>query len=83
MSAPATFATATLVKHATADGLCTVRQSVPLGKIYRVDLGSVREARLFNIDRQCFHVKSVINAVDTDGRSLAWFALELLRIEES
>lgn len=67
--------TATLVVR-TVDGLGVIRDDVPLGKTYRVDLDSAQDCAWFNHGTQQRSLLCVRD-VDNDG----WLPLDLLRIE--
>lgn len=43
------YVTATLIRHSTSDGLVTMRDEIPIGKQYEVDLDSI-EIKEFQID---------------------------------
>jgi hypothetical protein len=78
------WVTATLKRHSTKDGLVTVRDEVPLGKQYRVDLDSIRIEELgiddiahIDIDKHPSHKKELIETNDC-----GWLCTELLHIPE-
>lgn len=83
MPAPGGLGRATLIKRVTSDGLCEVQDHIQVGRVYRVDLASIREVQIFNTDRGREHTKTVITAIDERARVIGWFPVELLRIEES
>jgi len=58
---------ATLIKCSTADGLVEMEAGVPLGKIYRVFPETKRTVTLWNVKKQVFHEKEI---VDTDSKIL-------------
>lgn len=57
---------AKLVKLKTADGLVEFFEDTPLGKVYRVDLDTMRRVWMYNIARHIRHRKLIINSVDDD-----------------
>ena len=73
-----TIVKATLIRHATLDGMVEIWEDVPLGKTYEVILESRRTVTLYNIKHQVNHQKEIIDAIS--GR---WLPLECLKLEET
>lgn len=74
--------TARLVKLATSDGLFQVNtEKAAVGKIYQVNPATIRVLTFFNIDRQVYHEKQVIDAMDAHAGEMRYFPLECLEIE--
>lgn len=73
------IARARLVKRCTADGLVRVRDEVPLGKTYLVQIQTEEEVVMLNTERGVLHTKRIICEADTGQ----WLPVELLEIERS
>lgn len=69
-----------LVKRSTDDGLFEVKDEIVLGKVYFVDLRSIRTVALYNLPKRQFHAKEVITILE-HGEPAGFIATELLRIE--
>lgn len=69
---------AKLVKHATADGLIEMEDSVPLGKEYVVDLDTRAPKAMFHLVQQIHHEREMVAAVDG-----GWLPTELLDLPPS
>lgn len=69
------FVTAKLVKRTTDDGLVEVKDDVPLGREYQVDLDSIEILTLINKLKNKEHTKEVIWADNS-----RWIPTELLSI---
>lgn len=65
-----------LVKLATADGLCTFHDDVVLGKVFVLDMDSVREVELLNHKHGVRHRKVILHTPDTGH----WLPLECLEL---
>lgn len=78
------LAMAITVRRVTADGLCELRDGVPLGLNYLVDLDSMREADIYNTEHDVLHVKEVVTVVDDQPPhgSLGWLPTEVIKIQE-
>jgi len=70
--------TAKLIKHKTDDGLVEMKDDIPLGKIYEVDLNSIQTGHGFNMVKRIKWEREVIYA--KDGNEWLWFPTELLDI---
>jgi hypothetical protein len=83
------YVTATLVRHSTRDGLVTMRDHIPIGKQYEVNLDSI-EIREFHVtDPRVDHAKHPSHHKEIiwckpeiiDGQKVnQWFCTELLHI---
>lgn len=81
---PSGIVKAKLVKRCTDDGLCDVQDHIEIGKIYHVDLRTVRTQRMKNVAKGVWHTKTIIDVVNpTTHVREGWFAYELLQIAES
>lgn len=69
------YVTATLIKRATEDGMVELKDDVPIGKTYEVDLDTISTYVIYNTVRAEHHMKEVIWT--RDG---GWFATEMLDI---
>ena len=72
--------TAILIKRFTSDGLMEMWEHVAIGKVYLVDLATIRMAQFYNIDQKSFHMKEIITVVDESREPLGWFPVECLEI---
>jgi len=72
-----TLRDATLIKKATTDGLFEMRDDVPLGRRYVVDMDSRQKHEFFNTVHCVRHYKEMVWEV-TGG----YLPVELLSIEE-
>ena len=70
---------AVLIKKITDDGCVEVEDNIPLGKIYSVDLNTIKEAEGLNINKNKKWKRKIINIVE-DGEYCGWFPTELLDI---
>ena len=69
---------AKLIKHKSSNGYFQVEDNIPLGKLYYILEGSVREETLYNVHaRKKF--KAWLVTLD-DG---TWFPLELLEMDKA
>jgi hypothetical protein len=74
------LATATLAKHHSDDGLVTMREHIPLGKQYEIDLNSIRIVEFVITDKTVpesfkVHHKEVVDC--TDGQYLCTEVLHI------
>lgn len=76
-----TPALATIIKLKTADGLVEMAKNIQIGTTYRVDLETMREVPLCNIEFGKNHSKMIITRLTGRGEPDGWLAVELLRIE--
>lgn len=74
-----TLLQAKLIKRKTADGLMEIEDDIPLGKIYYVDIDSIRKAKYLNVHKDTYHYKEVIDTQDESGRMLP-LPLECLQV---
>jgi len=77
-------AQARLIKRVTDDGLLAVKDHVPLGQPYTVDLDSRRQVDLFNVEFKRFHQKDVVTVlapVRPFAHHAVWMPTDLLAIE--
>lgn len=72
---------ATLIKRVTEDGNASIKDDVPLGKTYQVDLDTRKVYDMYNVETHKFHSKEAIYAKDPEG-SWSLFVTELLLIED-
>ena len=72
--------TAELIKKTTEDGLFEIADNIEIGKIYRVDINSIRMGGGINIVHNIEWVREMIFAVN-DGAG--WIPTELLKIMEN
>lgn len=73
------IATATLIKHTTDDGLVEMKDDIPLGKIYQVDLDTIRNGEGFNTVKKVKWEREVVDVLD--GQHWKWMPTEILSIE--
>jgi hypothetical protein len=83
------YVTATLIRHSTCDGLVTMREHIPLGKQYEVDLDRI-EIQEFHITdprvdpaKHPKHTKEIIwckPEIENGVELNQWFCTELLHI---
>jgi hypothetical protein len=74
------LATATLIKHATDDGLVEMNEDIQLGKTYQVDINTIRNGEGFNIVKNIGWKREVIDV--SDGQGWRWMPTEMLLIEK-
>jgi hypothetical protein len=67
---------ARLIKRVTDDGMFKVFEDVPIGREYVIDLDSLRSARFYNINKEQFHTKDIVNTQEG-----GFLPMELLEIE--
>ena len=71
---------AKLAKHVTSDGLCSVRDEVPIGTVYTVDVDSICELEWGNEGSSVVTARQSIHAsASATGRD-GWLPLELLEM---
>ena len=66
-----------LIKRGCADGLCELKETTPLGRLYDVDLDSRRVERIKNLPTGIEYDLTVIDIIE-DGRCAGWFPADLL-----
>ena len=74
------WAKAELVKRETTNGAGRINSNVPLGKIYTVDMDSMKRVRLLH-ESGILWDADIINIIE-DGKSTGWIFCELLKIDE-
>ena len=74
---------ARLISHDTKDGWDYIRDEIPLGKIYYVDVDSITTMQCGQIENPGVWVeRALIRAYNTsEGGDGGWMPLELLKIE--
>lgn len=70
---------AKLVRHKSEDGLVEVWEDIPIGKIYKIDLDTLRKATFYNEKFKKMHDKYIVNCADNEnyGRYLFMDCLEV------
>jgi len=71
---------AVLIKTKSDDGLFNIREDIPIGKEYFVDLDSRRVVKGYNTVHKVEWKKEIINLID-DELCHGWMPTELLEIE--
>ena len=72
-----TPAIARLIRCATQDGIIEFRQEVEFGRIYLVDLDSVRKVTLFETEKRRFHTGECVIVYP----NLGWIPFECVQLE--
>lgn len=71
---------AKLIKLKTDDGLVEIQPKIPIGKIYLVNPDSIRTEQLYNIDKQTWHVKEIIDSYNEQNQAIGFLPTEILQI---
>jgi len=75
-----TIVTAELIKRKTEDGLVEMNDDIPIGKIYQVDLSTIRTGKGLNTVHNIKWEREVIDVKDDDAGDWRWMPTELLSI---
>lgn len=73
--------TATLVARSTADGTEFIYEDVPLGKVYLIDLDSLRVGKWYCTARKDVVERETVALLSPDGEIEGWLPTELLKWE--
>lgn len=74
------IANAKLVRKKTPDGLVELWEDVPIGKIYKIDLDSLRFAKFYNIPFGKEHTKQIVTCVDDGPNFGTYLFMDCLQI---
>lgn len=65
---------ATLNRRDSDNGLIEVEDHVPIGKVYEIDVDTIRKVQAFNIEHQIDHSMIVV----TEAKTQLWLPVALL-----
>ena len=71
---------AILDKKRTDDGMFNISDNVPIGKVYSVDLDSIRMMKGKNVIHNTTWTREMINVIEDDSLYQEWMPTELLLI---
>ncbi len=74
---PPQLALVRLLRHVTEDGLWEVDRTLPLGRVYVVDLTTRQVGSFWSVVARRAHDKELVRSQDG-----TWFPVELLSIDE-